>query len=627
MGEVELPGFTEEPWFKDLVKDIKDKKVIFWVGAGISKNSPSNLPLAGELKFHILNGLCYDQQLNETLFDEEVGSKIEDYPLEAFFQTVVENVFDLPETFQKIFMRGEPNLNHRFIAKSMAKGWIIKVLTTNFDLLLENALRDVQRGVKFKFQRFWAESEFEKLEPETFKRPTLLKIHGSIEDPESIRATLAQVGSRMLSSSRLKALNSFMNGEENMVLVLGYGGKDHFDINPFFSSFNKKNLEFIWIQHEKGEMMSPGNRLPTPFDRFKGTMFKIDTDKFVGSLWSTILEEKPPEVHTDYISTHEYWRQDIKRWQDGIVLEAKYFLIGRILQEINQYERSLHFFQRAFKESPELKHEEEVARILQAIATIQYCLGRFEEAEMRYKQVLEIRRRIGNQKEMVVPTLNLGVLYQQIGESKKAEELFKDGLRWAESAGHWKGVGNALQNLGVLAQEKGNLEKAEKFYKRSLKIRRKIGDEKGLGQVLNQLAILHLKKGKLHEAEELLNQCLDIVQKMVDQRAHAAILHQLGILSEKQGKLNLAENLYRQSLDISERIGYRYGVALTKIQLGKNLEKKHRFEAAFSAYSEALSIFEELNDKKSTENVKRRKDRIKRILESADSYQNDNTAF
>ena len=50
----------------DSIKSLaREKNLALFVGAGISKDPPSNLPLAGELKSYILEKLSSDEELKE----------------------------------------------------------------------------------------------------------------------------------------------------------------------------------------------------------------------------------------------------------------------------------------------------------------------------------------------------------------------------------------------------------------------------------------------------------------------------------------------------------------------------------------------------------------------------------
>ena len=72
----------------EIKKDIEDKKILLFVGAGISKNS--GLPLANELKKSILQKLVIDKRKKDVNEDiqEIMNSEL---PFEAFMETIEEN--------------------------------------------------------------------------------------------------------------------------------------------------------------------------------------------------------------------------------------------------------------------------------------------------------------------------------------------------------------------------------------------------------------------------------------------------------------------------------------------------------------------------------------------------------
>ena len=105
-----MSNLGKQQWFINLVDDIKAKNVIFWVGAGISRNPPSSLPLGNELKFEILTRLCYDEDLEVAISEKtEAYRRLRDYPLEAFLQTLEDSDIKILPTVQKIYSKGEPS--------------------------------------------------------------------------------------------------------------------------------------------------------------------------------------------------------------------------------------------------------------------------------------------------------------------------------------------------------------------------------------------------------------------------------------------------------------------------------------------------------------------------------------
>lgn len=266
-----------------IAQSARSRRLSIWTGSGISLNAPASLPLANELKFCILRKICDNSSLHELYENrlaegKDLGEKIKDYPLEAVIELVSRH-YAILEHIAQVFRGGSPNKNHILIAKLMRDGIIRQVLTTNLDLLIERALeKNLVRGVDFEV--YMTEEGF-RVFGSGSRPPTIIKIHGSAENVSSMRVTLGLVASRALSEARAKLLESFLDSTEGDVLVLGYGCKDHFDINPVLMRATSKKRIF-YVDH------CPGTKevgaLPEPFRNFAGFSIRCDTDDVIGYL-------------------------------------------------------------------------------------------------------------------------------------------------------------------------------------------------------------------------------------------------------------------------------------------------------------------------------------------------------
>lgn len=259
-----------------------------WVGAGISLKAPANRPLAKELKFSILQCICshsplrdlYENRLQEK---GDIGQRIESYPLEAFMEGIDENC-SIVGAVAEVFRGGAPNKNHFLVARMLQQRFLSDVLTTNFDLLIEKALENIgcHRGSSFRV--YSTESDFGSINPNR-GLPSIFKIHGTADNEGTMRITLAQVASKGLSENRARALEHFLASGDGDVLVVGYGAKDDFDINPVLSNMHsKKRIFYVAYDPEKREI----GALPQAFHRFKGSAMLCEPGVVVDHLWSAL---------------------------------------------------------------------------------------------------------------------------------------------------------------------------------------------------------------------------------------------------------------------------------------------------------------------------------------------------
>ncbi|MCC9167376.1 SIR2 family protein [Pontibacter harenae] len=229
-----------KPEVEQIAELIKKSKIKIFCGAGISFNS--GVPLVDPLVTNILEAFGATK--------EEIAIyKAHKYPFEALMGDIGFKYDGHVEKLTRghmnsLFQIGSPNNNHYFISNLYKKGFIDKVVTTNFDCLIEKALE--KDG---SYKSFKTEAEFDKVQWHNSDR-TLIKIHGCISDPSSIRTSLEAVSNRFLHPQREKVIrNTFQVGDHEAVLVLGYSFSDHFDITPFLKEIGRKGKKLYIIHH------------------------------------------------------------------------------------------------------------------------------------------------------------------------------------------------------------------------------------------------------------------------------------------------------------------------------------------------------------------------------------------
>ena len=268
-------------------KILEFKDFAIFCGAGISKNS--GLPLANELKQYILEKLFIDKKDR----DEVMASNL---PFEAFMETLSENS-DILKILH-IFEKGEPNTNHVLIARMAKNGYLKTILTTNFDLLIEKALE--KEGLKRNkdFEVYYDEGQFSGIDFEDIEDKVIriFKIHGSVDNQDSIRTTMKAVASGTLSDRRMNVVRYlFSSGKHKKVLSLGYSCSDEFDITPQIQSIEENQKEIFFVEHCKEGKEIEDIRIKeekNPFKIFPGKRIKCNTDDFIRDLWDSLKKKR-----------------------------------------------------------------------------------------------------------------------------------------------------------------------------------------------------------------------------------------------------------------------------------------------------------------------------------------------
>src|SRR5688500_10180695 len=209
-----------------LGESIGARRAVLFCGAGVSMDPPATLP-----DWHTLR----DETLRATAGrDERLGAHLEtllqlemlaDPGKRGLPPEVVASVLSAatPRYFQSLrtLDHGSINQNHKLIARMAAAGVIRHVITTNFDRLVEVALRE--EGVASRICRTDGEFEAYANEPDDPSMVYVFKIHGSLDIPESIIARVEDEG-RGLAGPKTAVIRKLLR--EFVFLFWGYSGAD-----------------------------------------------------------------------------------------------------------------------------------------------------------------------------------------------------------------------------------------------------------------------------------------------------------------------------------------------------------------------------------------------------------------
>lgn len=226
----------------EIIKSIRKKEMIIFCGAGISRHS--GLPLAKKLCQALLAKLNIETNDAETILNS-------DLPFEEFIE-LISTATDISSVLG-IFQKGEPNANHIFIARLAKYGFLKIIITTNFDMLIEKALEREGLERDKHYLVYYSEKQFLTGDLQKTwwdRRIKVFKLHGSVEDMESIRTTIKAITNRRLSSIRATLIRNIflnLNARYKQVLILGYSCSDLFDISSHIEDIRGEEEDFFYI--------------------------------------------------------------------------------------------------------------------------------------------------------------------------------------------------------------------------------------------------------------------------------------------------------------------------------------------------------------------------------------------
>lgn len=192
------------------------RNVLFWSGAGISRDSPTNGPLGRDLTKRAMKHYMApstDQEIAKLY--AELGVK--DANFRPRLETVLDALTDIYglnglEDILSDLIDAKPNSNHAFFDRHLREGG--QHVTTNFDTCIERA----------------------GLEQENDERNRVIHIHGNIESGHD----LSSLGARLhviengFPEALVQTLDSMLGSIDiTTVVFLGYSGSDFFDATPY----------------------------------------------------------------------------------------------------------------------------------------------------------------------------------------------------------------------------------------------------------------------------------------------------------------------------------------------------------------------------------------------------------
>lgn len=236
-------------------------------------------------------------------------------------------------------------------------------------------------------------------------------------------------------------------------------------------------------------------------------------------------------------------------------------------------------------------------------------LGRYEEAVVVYRRVLEIRERTLATNDPLVPRAlhNLASALNELGQSAEAEGLCRRGLSLLGAANSYDIIFeiDLLVTLAGALGDQNRLAEAERFLRQALAMIEGGGaaTATALAEMLNNFALAAAEEGLRNEAEDLQRRSADLKLQapIVAERsrsetraAHAAVLNNLSLLAVEQGRLDEAERLQRRAIAINEESYSPDSAALaTPISnLGLILSQRGALDEAETLYRRAIAIRE-----------------------------------
>lgn len=509
--ELQILKLKTTPEIEEILREISttDASLVIFCGAGISINS--GLPSAIALLDKVLISLQVDLHDKDELIRPDWSLCM---PFEVFFEIFLENTKE--HQILNIFREGKPSTNHFFLVECKRKALTKEIYTTNFDLLIEQAFsQEHEELLVYKTEQTFTKADA------TTQSCKLIKVHGSIDDAESIRTTLSTIANRKLSTEREKIIDKIFGvpDAKRKVLVLGYSFSDIFDIVPRIEKIFAPKTKVFVIEHSNNiitkeqvvvESVSAREE-NNPLKKYDGKRVKVNTDSFIRWFWDRL-----DSSYNKAKDTTDVWSKYVDEWIKGFHSSyLKYTILGQLFYRVGNNTLSLKYHNKAL-EANEKGNKRGKGASYCNIGLIYHDLKNYDKAIENFLKAKYIFDEINFNYGIAAALTNLGYSYIYAPDKSKALLYLKKSLLISRNNDFKEKKlceSDALCNLGLLYEKLGDYANAIYYYSLTLDIDKE-GNKMGEAQTLSDLGRIYKLQGNLKKALQLFKLSHDLALKL-----------------------------------------------------------------------------------------------------------------
>lgn len=516
---------NNEQLTSEVARSLQDGQIAFIVGAGISAERQSWIPLWKDMVYSLLEIIAGEEGKAEVRYVEPFMDLLfNEVILHQMTQIIGPN--KTADSIKSCMDTKHYSAIHKFFAWAIEE-FKTPVLTTNYDDLIEEA-------AGWRYDNGTNES-----------KNLVIKLHGTLSKMEKARFTINQVFAPLEGNVRERAMNML---NDRIVVVAGYQGLDEFDVIPvLFDESHPRTI--IWLV--------PSEIDPIIREKLEDrhyNYFKANVDEFLHKVYEKAKQGKSQlELDNWWIQRRDnqkegWWKIELKRWGDELWQRQKddvRFLWAKILDYLRVY--------RIYQDRNDCKPAEEAYNRFLSDTS-----NRIRNLEARMRMAY-VRRTCGID--------SLKESYNVIAEIKGLLEETKDKNEQGELQ---MLLGRALHECGTALQNARDHLKAKAVLDEAMKLRALINDPqisyslfqefmnavqyaRNPGCPLDRIAPVRWRSRLIRELEKYSNQ-FKVANQPGDygQTLHnMAFVHQfLADEFKKFKKNNDAEKRFRHSLEI-----------------------------------------------------------------------------
>ena len=589
-----------------LVAQARSGRLAVFAGAGLSVPPPTCLPTWWALQSAVLEGLCSElgglvgharaHELGELLLARQREERLPpEYQAQILADRLGRRYFEV----LRLLDGDVPNAAHVALAAMAKAGMLGAILTTNFDRLVEVAFDRLH----VPLQVVAGNDAFEQLERELEQTGPcrLLKLHGSVEDPDSLIDTLAQ-RKKGLTVATARCVRHHL--QHFHWLFIGWSGLDL-----------AANSNYLWLRGDadraKGfSWLVRSGTEPRPEVKALVDLYGGDrADVISGTLpeWIEDLARRvgvePPATRVETPEAVERRRDrvarsvadSVRQWARNSETRSCALSAADLLRAAAEPEAAIGLTEALVASTPaDRRTGESFALVLAALGVLRREREDLDEAQRLFNEALALLERAGSERQRLTTLANMALIDQTRGRDREAAQAFLQLADANTRLGDDRSKAANLHNAALSLFNLGRFGEAMLLYHQEIALVERCGDEVGRAGALQSLAEALIATNRLDEAEPMLMNVLTIQSRLGDDRSRAQAVATLGDVVLRRGEWQRAEAYLYDALTIFERLGARSDRATVLSSLGRIALERGDCRNAARLFSDELALRESI---------------------------------
>ena len=269
------------------------------------------------------------------------------------------------------------------------------------------------------------------------------------------------------------------------------------------------------------------------------------------------------------------------------------FLKGKAYLAIDDFDKSIDYFNQAKKSFQKINANKEIAQCIQSIGDVFNSKDAIEKAHEYYNSALKIYESLDDTDNMFSILRTLFFLSIENDNYKDAHSYANKVLTLCTKTKNKEGIAKSNLYIATTYFYQTNLTFALEYFNKSLDQYKELKDETAMANIYNSLGVLYKALNQYDKAIEYHQKSLEFYKKKNDFGFIAMNFYNIGLIYQKQKKYELAIKNLEESLAIYRKLDSQISIVDCLNGIGSVYIDKKEYNKALTYFNNALKILEE----------------------------------